>query len=151
MTATRSISADGLFTDARRLLRLALRLDAVVTGANGLAYLVLAGPLEGLLGLDAAAGRAIGAFLLAYAAAVWAVSVPGRPRPRAVSAVVEANLLWTVLSIVTVAAGWLSLSTVGTLWAVLQAIVVAGFAVVQYTAQRRSHGRTDDGFGSAGR
>ncbi|MEU8803598.1 hypothetical protein [Spirillospora sp. NPDC048819] len=141
MTATRSITSDGLFADARRLLRLALRLDAVVTGVNGLAYLALAGPLEELLGLDAGPGRVIGVFLLVYAAAVWAVSMPARPHRHAVSAVVEANLLWTVLSIVTVVLGWFSLNTVGTVWAVLQAIVVAGFAAVQYTALRRDEPR----------
>ncbi|WUI03452.1 hypothetical protein OHR68_17090 [Spirillospora sp. NBC_00431] len=138
MTATRSIATDGLFTDARRLLRLSLRLDAVVTGANGLAYLILAGPLDDLLGLDAGPGRAIGAFLVLYAAAVWAISTPARPRALAVNAVVEANLMWAVLSVVAVAAGWFSLTAVGGVWAVLQAIVVGGFAAVQYTAQRRS-------------
>lgn len=138
MTATRSITTAGLFADARRLLRFALRLDAVASGLNGLAHLALAGPLDGLLGLDPGPGRAIGAFLLVYAAAVWAVSTPARPRRHAVTAVVEANLLWTVLSVVTVAAGWFSLSTAGAVWAVLQAIVVAGFGALQYTAQRRA-------------
>lgn len=33
------------------MLRTVLRLDAAVTGLNGLAYLALAGPLEDLLGL----------------------------------------------------------------------------------------------------
>ncbi|WP_433323526.1 hypothetical protein [Spirillospora sp. CA-294931] len=133
MTATSPLS--GLFADGQRLLRLALRLDAVVTGANGLAYVALAGPLEDLLGLDVAHSRVIGAFLLAYAAAVWAVSV--RPRRMAVTAVIEANLVWSVLSVVAVVTGWLSLSVVGGVWAVLQAMVVAGFAGLQYTAQRR--------------
>lgn len=137
MTAIRSTTQGGLFADARRLLRLALRLDAVVTGVNGLAYLALAGPLDDLLGLSAGPGRAIGAFLLVYAAAVWAVSMPARPHRHAVSAVVEANLLWTILSVATVALGWFSLTTVGGVWAVLQAIAVAGFAAVQYAALRR--------------
>jgi hypothetical protein len=129
----------GLFADATRLLRLVLRLDAVVTGANGLLYLALAGPLQDLLGLSTGTGRAMGAFLLVYAAAVWAISMPARPRRVAVMAVVEANALWAVLSIVTVIAGWFSLSAVGSVWAVLQAIVVVGFAALQYTALRRTH------------
>lgn len=138
MTAIRSTTENGLFGDARRVLRLALRLDAAVTGVNGLAYLALAGPIDDLLGLDTGPGRVLGAFLLVYAAAVWAISMPARPRRHAVTAVVEANLLWTVLSVVTVAAGWFSLTTAGGVWAVLQAIVVAGFAALQYTAQRRA-------------
>lgn len=42
------------------LLRLSLRVDAVVTGVNGLAYLALSGPIESLLGLDRGIGIAIG-------------------------------------------------------------------------------------------
>ncbi|MFF0525752.1 hypothetical protein ACFYTC_44260 [Actinomadura nitritigenes] len=136
-TATSHNSA-GLFADAGRLLRLVLRADAITTGANGLLYLALAAPLQDLLGLDATTGRALGAFLLAYAAAVWAISMPVRPRRVAVVSVVEANSLWTILSVLTVVVGWFSLSTVGAVWAVLQAIVVAGFAVLQYTALRRA-------------
>jgi hypothetical protein len=130
--------ATGLFADGFRLLRLSLRLDAVVTGANGLAYLVLAGPLEDLLGLAAGPGRAIGAFLLVYAAAVWLISLPARPHRYAVTAVAEMNLLWAVLSVVTVITGWLSLNAAGSVWSVLQALVVAGFAAVQFTALRRT-------------
>ncbi|GAA2459854.1 hypothetical protein GCM10010191_95250 [Actinomadura vinacea] len=138
MTTTRSLNGTGILADGRRLLRLALRLDAVVTGVNGLAYLALAGPLEDLLGLGAGTGRALGAFLLAYAAAVWAVSMPREPRRTAVSAVIEVNLLWTVLSVAAVVTGWLSLTTAGAAWAILQALVVLGFAALQFGAKRRS-------------
>ena len=47
-----------------RLLRLALLLDAAVTGANGVAYLAAAGPLGDLLGLPAGLLRGFGAVLL---------------------------------------------------------------------------------------
>ncbi|MEV4258006.1 hypothetical protein AB0J52_33000 [Spirillospora sp. NPDC049652] len=137
-TAATTRTPSGLFADGSRLLRLALRADAIVTGANGLLYLALAAPLQDLLDLNAGTGRELGGFLLLYAAAVWAISMPARPRRGAVTAVVEVNGLWTVLSIVTVFAGWFSLNTVGTVWAVLQAIVVAGFAALQYTALRRT-------------
>jgi hypothetical protein len=138
MTALRSVTDGGLFADGRRLLRTALRIDAVITGANGLAYLALAGPLEDLLGLDAGPARAIGAFLLIYAVAVWAVSMPAQIRRGAAMVVVEANLLWTVLSLVAVATGWPGLNVVGGVWAVLQALVVTGFAALQYTALRQT-------------
>ncbi|WP_119726760.1 hypothetical protein [Thermomonospora amylolytica] len=120
------------------LLRAALRADAVITGANGLAYLALAGPLHDLLGLEPGPGRAIGAFLLVYAVAVWAVSAPAAIRRGPAMAVVEANLLWTALSVAAVVTGWLELSPAGNVWAVLQAAVVAGFAAVQYAGLRRS-------------
>ena len=64
------------------LLRLVLKLDAAVTGANGLAYLAAAGPLEDLLGVEAAALRGIGTVLVLFAAAVWFASTRAEP-PRA--------------------------------------------------------------------
>ena len=112
-------------------LRLALKLDAAVTGANGAAYLVLAGPLEDLLGVDAALLRGVGAFLLAFAAFVAYVST--RPEvPRAgVTAVIEANVLWVIGSLAFVIAGVSSPETAGSVWTVMQAAVVAGFAGLQ--------------------
>lgn len=112
-------------------LRMALKLDAVVTGANGAAYLTLASPLEDLLGVEATLLRPIGAFLLAFAAFVWVVAT--RPEvPRAgVTAVIEANVLWVVGSLVFVVAGVSSPDTAGSVWTVMQAAVVAGFAGLQ--------------------
>jgi hypothetical protein len=118
------------------LLRLALRLDAVVTGLNGAAYLLAASPLADLLGLPAGWLRGTGVFLLAYAAAVWLVGA--RPTPSAVRTVVAANALWAAGSVVVVLAGLGSPTTVGAVWLVLQALVVAAFAVLQAAGLRRS-------------
>ena len=112
-------------------LRMALKLDAVVTGANGAAYLTLASPLEDLLGVEATLLRPIGAFLLAFAAFVWVVATrPAVPRA-GVTAVIEANVLWVVGSLVFVVAGVSSPDTAGSVWTVMQAAVVAGFAGLQ--------------------
>ncbi|MEU1000286.1 hypothetical protein [Streptomyces tibetensis] len=46
-------------------------------------------------------------------------------------AVVEANLAWAAVSLVALAL-WLMSSTPGAVWTVLQALVVAGFAVLQH-------------------
>jgi hypothetical protein len=122
---------------ARPLLRLALKLDAVVTGANGAAYLIAAGPLGDLFGLSPALLRGAGAFLLAFAAVVWLVATrPSIPRPAAY-AIVAANAVWAIDSVVAAIAGWGSPETVGTVWMVMQAIVVAGFAELQLTGLRR--------------
>jgi hypothetical protein len=118
------------------LLRLALRLDAVVTGLNGAAYLLAASPLADLLGLPAGWLRGTGVFLLAYAAAVWLVGI--RPTPTAVRTVVAANALWAAGSVLVVLAGLGSPTTVGAVWLVLQALVVAAFAVLQAAGLRRS-------------
>jgi hypothetical protein len=124
-------------TQRTSLLRAVLKLDAIVTGANGAAYLIAAGPLGDLLGLSPALLRGTGAFLLAFAAAVYLTGTrPSIPRP-AVYAIVAANAVWAVDSIVAASAGWGSPSTAGSVWIVMQALVVAGFAVLQLTGLRR--------------
>jgi hypothetical protein len=122
-------------------LRLALKLDAVVTGANGAAYVIAAGPLGDLLGLSPALLRGTGVFLLAFAAAVWLTATrPSIPRAP-VYAIVVANAVWAIDSIVTAIAGWGTPEAAGTVWIVLQAIVVAGFAELQLAGLRRAGAR----------
>jgi len=112
-------------------LRTALKLDAIVTGANGAAYLVAAGPLEDLLGLEPALLRGIGAFLLLFSAAVWAVASRPQVSSAAALAVIAVNVLWAADSIAFLASGVTEPTTFGGIWIVLQALVVAGFAGLQ--------------------
>ena len=128
-TSTTTTSNPTLSREA--LLRLVLKLDAVVTGANGLAYLAVAGPLEDLLGVDAAAQRPIGAFLMLFAAGVWVVATRSAIAPRAVMAIAGANALWVIASLAFAIAGVSSPTTVGSVWIVLQALVVGGFAFLK--------------------
>ena len=128
-----------LLTSGTDLLRLSLRLDAVVTTANGLAYLALAAPLESLLGLDRTAALAIGAFLTAYGLAVAVISRPTHPHRAAATAVAIGNTGWVLASLAAAATGVLGLTTVGTVWAVLQSITVGAFAALQYLGLRRGH------------
>jgi hypothetical protein len=115
-------------------LRLILKLDAVVTGVNGIAYLALANPLQDLLGVGPELTRPVGAFLVLFAAAVWYVGTrPVVPRMAAAD-IVAANALWALGSVVFAATGASSPTTVGTVWIVLQALVVAGFAALQALA-----------------
>ena len=121
----------------RSLLRLALGVDAAVTGANGLAYLVAAGPLADLFGLDAAFLRGIGVFLLAFAALVAVTGTRERISRPAVRAVVAANLAWAAASAVVAIAGLGSPEAAGTVWIAMQAFVVAAFADLQMLGLRR--------------
>ncbi|UUU29621.1 hypothetical protein JIX56_06830 [Streptomyces sp. CA-210063] len=122
-------------TDPRTMLRRFLAVDAVVTGANGLAYLLVPGPLGRFLGVDSTLLVALGVFLTVYAAGVGLLASRERPPTPAVRAVIDANLAWTVLSLVALVL-WLTPSTAGTVWTLLQALTVAGFAAVQYVAVR---------------
>ncbi|MFG3041676.1 hypothetical protein ACGFYZ_32720 [Streptomyces sp. NPDC048330] len=112
-----------------------LALDAVVTGANGIAYAAASGPLGELLGVDAGLLFELGLFLTVFAAGVgWLASRP-EPSALAVKAVVDANAVWAVLSVVALVV-WLEPTAAGLVWAPVQAATVAGFAGLQWAALR---------------
>jgi hypothetical protein len=117
-------------------LRTVLRLDAVVTGVNGAAYLAAAPLLSELLGVPSGALRGLGAFLLAYTAGVALVAARPVVSAGATEVVVGANLLWAAASVAAVATDRFDLTTTGAVWVLLQAAVVAGFAALQLTALR---------------
>ena len=124
--------------DRSRLLRLALKLDAVASGALG-ALLLAAGPvLEGLLGTPRPVLVPVGLFLVTYAAAVWFVGSRPSISRSAAWTVVGLNLLWVVGSIAIVAAGWSALTTLGIAFLLAQAAVVAIFADLQFLGLRRA-------------
>ena len=120
------------------LLRLALKLDAVVTGANGAAYLAAAPLLQDVLGVPADALRGVGLFLLLFAAAVWLLSTRSTISKGVAGVVVAVNLLWAVGSVTVAVLGWGTPTAIGAVWIVLQAAVVGGFAALQWTGIRRS-------------
>ena len=117
-------------------LRTVLRLDAVVTGVNGAAYLAAAPLLTDLLGVPSGVLRGMGAFLLAYTAGVALVAARPVISAGATEAVVGANLLWAAASVASVVTDRFDLTTAGAVWVLLQAAVVAGFAGLQLTALR---------------
>lgn len=120
------------------MLRPALLLDAVVTGANGAAYVIAAGPLGDLLGLPEVVLRLTGVFLLVFAAAVWMVGSRERISAGAATAVIAANALWVIQSVAVIAFGWWSPATEGYVWVALQADVVAMLAALQFAGLRRA-------------
>jgi hypothetical protein len=139
MTDTTTLSTEAT---PRRLrlpsLRLALAADAAVTAANGAAYLIAAEPIGDLLGLSPSLLRGTGAFLLAFAALVAAAARTPRPRRGLVSAIVAANAVWALDSLIAAAAGWGSPTTAGTAWIAAQGLAVGALWTVQALALRRS-------------
>ncbi|MFI2378567.1 hypothetical protein ACH5AO_26430 [Streptomyces sp. NPDC018964] len=119
--------------EPQRMLRRFLALDAVVTGANAVAYLALSGPLGRFLGAGPGLLLGLGAFLAVYAAGVGLLAARPHPPAPGVRIVVEANLAWTAVSIAALAL-WLTPTTAGAVWTVLQALTVAGFALLQHVA-----------------
>jgi hypothetical protein len=120
------------------LLRFALTADAVVTGANAVAYLAGAVVLDSFLGVPSGVLIALGAFLAAFAALVLRVATrPSIPR-NAVVAIIDANIVWAAASVLLLALDTFTPTTVGQVWIALQAAAVGGFAVLQYVGLRQT-------------
>lgn len=117
------------------MLRRFLAFDAAGTGANGIAYLIAPAPLGRLLGVDSGLLLTLGLLLTAYAAGVGLLASLPQPPTLPVRAVIEINLAWTALSCIAFAV-WLSPTTTGAVYIPVQALVVAGFAGLQYAALR---------------
>lgn len=124
-------------TTGGSLLRTSLKLDSLVSGANGLAYVAGAALLDDVLGPSSTWLLGIGAFLIAYAVGVGYVGTRPSINRFHAGLVAEGNVVWAVVSLATAGLGWLSLTTTGEVWAVMQAAVVGGFAALQFAGLRR--------------
>ncbi|MFI8489087.1 hypothetical protein [Streptomyces rubrogriseus] len=137
--STHQLAALARTAEPRLMLRRFLALDAAVTGANALAYLALSGPLGRYLGAGSGLLLALGAFLAVYAGCVGLLAARSRPPALAVRGIAEANLAWAAVSFAALAL-WLTPTTAGAVWTVLQALVVAAFALLQHASLRQDQG-----------
>jgi hypothetical protein len=126
-----------LTTDRTKFLRLALAADAIVTGGNGLVYLAFATPVSTLLGPGTGLLRGIGAFLLVYGVAVGLLATRRPIGPAATTFVIALNIIWSLGSVAVVVTGAAGLTTIGAVWAIAQAVVVAVFAELQIIGLRK--------------
>lgn len=121
-----------------RLLRGALAADAAASGAVGLLLALAARPLEGPFGLPAAFAQPTGLFLVAYALFIAALATRRTLPAALVWAVVAANALWVVESVMALMLGWLTPTPLGYGFVVFQAVAVSVFAELQFMGLRRS-------------
>lgn len=121
-----------------RLLRLALLGDAAASGATGLLMAAGAGPLAPLLGVPESLLRGAGLVLLPYAAAVAWLGTRPTPGRGAVRAVVALNLLWAAECVLLLALRLAAPTGLGVAFVLLQAAVVLGFALAQWTGLRQA-------------
>jgi glucose uptake protein GlcU len=119
-------------------LRRALLADAFISAATGLLMLIGANVLASLLGLPEALLRYAGLVLLPYGALVAYIATREQLRRWAVWAVIIANAIWAVDSIILLLSGWLTPNALGYAFIIFQALVVAAFAEIQYIGLRRS-------------
>ena len=119
-------------------LRRVLTIDAAVSGAMALLLVLGAGLLVHPLGLPEALMRIAGAVLIAYAAFVGWLATRENPSRPIVWAVVAVNALWAIDSLLILLLGWVAPSTLGIVFVVGQAVVVAVFAELQVIGLRRT-------------
>jgi len=120
-----------------RLLRLALRLDAVASGALGLLALAAAPLLDALLGVPSALLYPVGAGLLDWAAGLELAAARPAVSRAVVRSVIALNALWVAASAAAALTGWLPLTALGTAFVAAQAVAVAGLADLQLVGLRR--------------
>ncbi len=118
-------------------LRNALLADAAASGATGLLVIFGAGILESWLGLPAALLRGAGLILIPYVAFVLFVGTRETVTAGAVWAIVLANAVWALASFGLLVSGMVAPTLLGYAFVIAQAVVVAVFGELQYTALRR--------------
>ncbi|HEY0662004.1 MAG TPA: hypothetical protein VGD21_11880 [Lysobacter sp.] len=120
------------------LLRRAVQLDAVATGAMALLLVLAAAPLAGLLHLPETLLRGAGGVLLAYVAFLGWLLLRERIGAPMAWTVITINAVWTLASFVLLAAGWGAPNVLGVTFVVAQALAVLVFAELQYVGLKRS-------------
>lgn len=118
------------------LLRYVLAADAVASGATGLAVLTGAGLLGPVFGLPVALLREAGLILVPYAALIVCLVPRATLSRRTVWALVVINGLWAAESLLLLASRSVQPTALGVSFVLLQAVVVAAFAVMQAYAIR---------------
>ena len=94
-------------------LRRVLLVDAATCLATGLLLMLGAALLEGILGLPAQLSRYAGLSLLPFAAFLVYLARRARLSPPMVWAVIVANAVWTIVSVLLLLSGWVEAQTLG--------------------------------------
>lgn len=119
-------------------LRRVLMLDAVASGAMGVALVLLAPVVAPWLDLPPALLREAGIVLIPFAALVGYLASRARPPRLGVWAVIVANAIWTIDSIALLFTDWVAPNAFGHAFIIGQAVVVGIFADLEYLGLRKS-------------
>ncbi|MUL85140.1 MULTISPECIES: hypothetical protein [unclassified Mycolicibacterium] len=134
MTAITATGSAGTRKGTDSLLRLAMRLDAVVVGICGIALLAAAGWFADLTGLPKSVEYGVGIFSVVYGIAVFALAGIERVRPAGIGTVI-ANATCTVIALVAVFT--MALTTAGVVFVIGTGIYTLAMAELQYVGVRR--------------
>jgi hypothetical protein len=124
-------------TNQSTALRHAVLVDAAVSGTMGVLLSLGAGLLAHPLGLTVALLRWTGVILIPFAAHLLWVATRANASPDAVRAIIGVNVVWAVGTPLLLVSGWMKPTPLGELFVLLQAVVVAGFAYLEYRGLRR--------------
>lgn len=122
------------------LLRLALTVDAVASGASAVLLLFGAAALSGLLGLPEELLRVAGVILVPFVALVSYAAMQAKPAEGLVWSVIVINLAWVAASAALLLGAFVSPTTLGIAFVAAQAVAVLIFADMQYFGLRRARG-----------
>ncbi len=120
-------------------LRFAIRLDAALSALMGIVGVPLAARLAELSGTTTAFEYSMGAFFIAYGAAVYGLSLQRRVRTLG-TVLVIGNLGYTALAVLFVVLGVMPLTTVGVVLTIGSGVYTLVMAELQYQGLRRMRG-----------
>jgi hypothetical protein len=120
------------------LLRYALLGDALASAATGLLLAAGAGLLTDLLGYPAPFLRWVGIVCLAYGGVVALLGLRASLPRAVVLTVVILNAMWVIDSLILLMGRMFAPTALGVAFVLLQAAVVAGFAVAQWVGLKAS-------------
>ena len=138
MTTKVNYASDVTDTDNSTFVRNVLKANALFSGLSGLLFVFASTEMATFLGLALpAAITVVGILLLIFAADLLFLATRNEIDPKFVLAVIVADALWVVGSVILLLTGWVPL-TVGGKWAVgIVAAIVAIFAELEYVGWKR--------------
>lgn len=119
------------------LLRKVLLLDGVSAGLLGVGLLALTEVLAGLLQLPATLLTQAGLVLVPFGAIIGWLAFRQQPPAWAVWTVIGINVLWAAESVLMLVMGTIAPNTLGMVFVIGQAVIVAVFAELEFIGLRR--------------
>jgi len=120
-----------------RLLRLALRADALISGTGGVILAAAAGAIASESGIPQSAVYVLAAVLVGYGVAVYGLSTMAAVRRPGI-AVAIANVVFTIAAILAVVDDVWPLTTTGVAMMIVSAVYTLAMAELQYQGVRRA-------------
>ena len=118
-------------------LRRVLAIDSIGTGLLALGAVIAAGPLSDVTGIPAQWLTIVGLALLPFAAWVGWLARQSSPPRKLVWSLIVANDVWIAASFVVAFSDLLPLTTLGIEFMIVQALLTAVIATMEFVAIRR--------------